>query len=46
MDKIGQLLERGFFGGIVLAAAFAGAADVRLKDPGAGVICSGCAWRG
>ena len=26
MDKIGQFLERGFFGGIVLAAAFAGAA--------------------
>lgn len=25
MDKIGQFLERGFFGGIVLAAAFAGA---------------------
>ena len=26
MDKIGQLLERGFSGGIVLAATFAGAA--------------------
>ena len=26
MDKIGQLLERGFFGGIVIAATFAGAA--------------------
>lgn len=25
MDKIGRLLERGFFGGIVLAATFAGA---------------------
>ena len=26
MDKIGQLIESGFFGGIVIAATFSGAA--------------------
>ena len=44
MDKIGQLIESGFFGGIVIAATFSGAA-VFLYPGVAGPLISYSAWK-